>query len=205
MNWSIIFTIAIFAILLRVFWLRVKANAANTESFKRLPPKDKLAVLKECMLNNPSEGSLANLKEFCESENLNFDANGYRPFIKRQLELADRNANYVECDALYIEECEFLDRTKPIEFAEAQKSRQEGNEQEALVRTLEGISRLYSDLAIKTELQKLEPTYPKAIELLAGYEQLIENCKSSSAEPNALEVLRKQREAWIESLLTIER
>lgn len=205
MNWSIIVTIAIFAILLRIFWLRVKANAANTESFKRLPPKDKLAVLKECMLNNPSEGSLANLKEFCEKESLNFDANGYRPFIKRQLELADRNANYIECDALYIEECEFLDRTKPIEFAEAQKYHEDGNEQEALVRTLEGISRLYSDLAIKTELQKLEPTYPKATELLADYEQLIENCKNSSAEPEALDVLRKQREAWIESLLTVER
>lgn len=205
MNWSIIVTIAIFAILLRIFWLRVKANAANTESFKRLPPKDKLAVLKECMLNNPSEGSLANLKEFCEKESLNFDANGYRPFIKRQLELADRNANYIECDALYIEECEFLDRTKPIEFAEAQKYHEDGNEQEALVRTLEGISRLYSDQAIRIELQKLEPVYPKAAELLSGYEQLIENCKNSSAEPEALDVLRKQREAWIESLLTVER
>ena len=41
MTAGILFTIAIFLLLLRIFYLRVKANAAKTESFKRLAPKDK--------------------------------------------------------------------------------------------------------------------------------------------------------------------
>ena len=97
---TILFTLALRLIFFRIFQLRLRANNAKTESFQRLPAKDKMAVLKECLLNNPTEGNLQNLKEFCDKEGLQFDADGYRPFIKEQLELARVNANYVECDKL---------------------------------------------------------------------------------------------------------
>ena len=201
MTAGIFFTIAIFLLLLRIFYLRVKANAAKTESFKRLAPKDKMAVLKECLLNNPAEGSLQNLKEFCDSVNAPFDADGYRPFIREQLELADRNANYVECDKLYVRECEFVDRTRPLEFAEAEAERRDGNAEAAIARTLEGISRLYSDKAIIEALTALEAEYPRAKELREKYIALAEACDASGADEKSLEALRKQRDAWMDELL----
>lgn len=202
---TILFTIAFILIFLRIFHLRVKANNAKTESFQRLPSKDKMAVLKECLLNNPTEGNLQNLKEFCDKEGLQFDADSYRPFIKEQLELARINANYVECDKLYVKECEFIDRTAPMEFAEAEAARNAGDTETATIRTLEGISRLYSDGAIEKALTELEPTYPKAAELREKYLALAEACNTSGADEKSLEALRKQRDAWMADLLAIEK
>ena len=65
MSISTLFTIAIILILLRIFWLKIKDTNMKGEGFKRLPPKDQLAVLKECLLNNPTNGNLQNLKDFC--------------------------------------------------------------------------------------------------------------------------------------------
>ena len=133
--------------------------------------------------------------------NAPFDADGYRPFIKEQLELADRNANYVECDKLYVRECEFVDRTKPLEFAEAEAERRDGNAEAAIARTLEGISRLYSDKAIIEALTALEAEYPRAKELREKYIALAEACDASGADEKSLEALRKQRDAWMDELL----
>lgn len=205
MTAGILFTIAIFLLLLRIFYLRVRANSAKSASFKRLAPKDKMAVLKECLLNNPSEGSLQNLKEFCDSVNVPFDAEGYRPFIAEQLALADRQANYVECDKLYVKACEFVDRTAPMEFADAEGVRAQGNLEKAIEYTLEGISRLYSDKAIIEALTALEPEYPKAKTLREKYIALAEACDSSGADEKSLEALRKLRDAWMADLLTFEK
>ena len=202
---TILFTLAFLLIFLRIFHLRIKANNAKTESFQKLPAKDKMAVLKECLLNNPTEGNLQNLKEFCDKEGLSFDADSYRPFIKEQLELARINANYIECDKLYVRECEFLDRTAPMEFAEAEAARNAGDAEQALALTLEGVSRLYSDAAIEKALTELEPTYPKAAELREKYIALAEACNASGADEKSLEALRKQRDAWMADLLTIEK
>ena len=205
MNWSLIVSIAIALIIFRIFWLRLKANNAHSPSFRKLPEKDRMAVLKECLLNNPSESSLTNLKDFCEKENLPFDAEGYRPFIKKQLELANRHANFKECDALYKEECDFIDRLAPMEFAEAERARENGGEQSALILTLEGISRLYSDTAIVDTLSRLAPAYPKAEALLKEYLQLVDVCEASDADAASLESLQKKKELWLEHLLTIEK
>ncbi len=204
MTLPLLFTIAIFLILLRVFWLHVKANSAQTESFKNLLPKDKMTVLKECLLNNPTEGNLQNLKEFCNSENLEFDDNGYRPFLQRQLDLANRRANYVECDALYVEECDFIDRLEPLEFTEADEARQNGDIRTAITRTLEGISRFYSDKAIESSLEKMESEYPRAKELLEGYRELTRARDESGADDASLEALRKKRDDWFEKLLSTD-
>ena len=202
---TILFTLAFLLIFFRIFQLRLRANNAKTESFQRLPAKDKMAVLKECLLNNPTEGNLQNLKEFCDKEGLQFDADGYRPFIKEQLELARVNANYVECDKLYVRECEFIDRTTPMEFAEAEAARNAGDANTATIRTLEGISRLYSDGAIEEALTELEPTYPKAAELREKYIALAEACNASGADEKSLAALRKQRDAWMADLLAFEK
>jgi len=202
---TILFTLAFLLIFFRIFQLRLRANNAKTESFQRLPAKDKMAVLKECLLNNPTEGNLQNLKEFCDKEGLQFDADGYRPFIKEQLELARVNANYVECDKLYVRECEFIDRTAPMEFAEAEAARNAGDANTSTIRTLEGISRLYSDGAIEKALTELEPTYPKAAELREKYIALAEACNASGADEKSLEALRKQRDAWMADLLAFEK
>ena len=202
---TILFTLAFLLIFLRIFHLRIKANNAKTESFQKLPAKDKMAVLKECLLNNPTEGNLQNLKEFCDKEGLSFDADSYRPFIKEQLELARINANYIECDKLYVRECEFIDRTAPMEFAEAEAALNAGDAEQALALALEGVSRLYSDAAIEKALTELEPTYPKAAELREKYIALAEACNASGADEKSLEALRKQRDAWMADLLTIEK
>ena len=202
---TILFTLAFLLIFFRIFQLRLRANNAKTESFQRLPAKDKMAVLKECLLNNPTEGNLQNLKEFCDKEGLQFDADGYRPFIKEQLELARVNANYVECDKLYVRECEFIDRTAPMEFAEAEAARNAGDTEQALALSLEGVSRLYSDGAIEKALTELEPSYPKAAELREKYIALAEACNASGADEKSLEILRKQKEDWLADLLTLEK
>ena len=202
---TILFTLAFLLIFFRIFQLRLRANNAKTESFQRLPAKDKMAVLKECLLNNPTEGNLQNLKEFCDKEGLQFDADGYRPFIKEQLELARVNANYVECDKLYVRECEFIDRTAPMEFAEAEAARNAGDAEQALALSLEGVSRLYSDGAIEKALTELEPSYPKAAKLREKYIALAEACNASGADEKSLEALRKQKEDWLADLLTLEK
>lgn len=203
MNWTILFTIVIAVILLRVFWLHVKANSAKTESFQKLDAKDKMAVLKECLLNNPADSNLQNLKEFCDEQGLSFDVEGYRPFIKKQLDLANARANYVECDALYVEECALIDQLKPMEFAEAEEAKRQGDQATYITRSLEGISRLYSDNAIENALTVLIPSYSKAQKLLESYQDLAKNCNESSAEDDALEKLRKQRDTWMEDLLDV--
>ena len=68
-------------LLLRVLRLKIRANSARSESFKRLPPKDQLAVLKECLLNDPSESNLRNLSDFAERTSRTIDTESYRPFI----------------------------------------------------------------------------------------------------------------------------
>ena len=81
MNWSIIFAIAIALILLRVLYLRIKANSMHSESFKNMNTKDKLAVLKECLLNNPTRTNLANLDEFLNSEGFSVNVEEYKSFM----------------------------------------------------------------------------------------------------------------------------
>ena len=198
---TILFSVAVFLVFSRIFYLRMKAHNAKTEAFLRLPPKDKMAVLKECLLNDPTETNLRNLDEFCRDSGAKFDAEGYRPFIAEQLELARARANYVECDRLYVKECEYIDRTAPLEVAEAEVERGAGNAHAAIARTLEGISRLYSDKAIVDALTALEPEYPKAGELRESYRALAAACDASGADEKSLEVLRKQKEAWLSDLL----
>ncbi|WP_295097923.1 hypothetical protein [uncultured Fibrobacter sp.] len=202
MNWSIIFAIAIALILLRVLYLRIKANSLESDSFKNMLPKDKLAVLKECLLNNPTRTTLANLDTFLKEQEIEADTESYRPYMERQLQLLRKKNAIAEDNELYAEETAWVDRIRPLEFAEAEKAIAEGDECSFIDRTLEGISRLYSDDAILDELSKLEPRYAKATSLIDGYKKLIALRDESGADDKSLEALRKHRDAWMNDLLT---
>ncbi|MBR3670964.1 hypothetical protein [uncultured Fibrobacter sp.] len=204
MNWGIFFFIAIAIILMRVFWLRIKANSMESENFKALPPKDQLAVLKECLLNNPTETNLRNLGDFCKTHQIDADMESYRPYLAKQLEITKRKDAIAEDNDLYAQESAWMDAIRPLEFAEAKMAKDSGDTDLFTLRTIEGIARLYSDEAIQSELGDLGQTYPKAAKLLEGYRNLMEIRDSSGADDKSLENLRKKRDAWQEDLLTVE-
>ena len=203
MNWSIVFFIVMMLLLLRILRLRIRANSTRSESFKRLPPKDRLAVLKECLLNNPSETNLKNLGNFFEQTSQKIDIESYRPFLKSQLAIFGRKDAIAEDNELYAQECEWMDKIKPLEFEEAESFKQSNETQKYIERTLEGIARLYSDNAILEALAKLAPDYPHASELAEGYKQLMQARDESTADDKSLEALRKQKDAWEEDLLNV--
>ena len=203
MNWSIVFFIVMMLLLLRILRLRIRANSTRSESFKRLPPKDQLAVLKECLLNNPSETNLKNLGNFFEQTSQKIDIESYRPFLKSQLAIFGRKEAIAEDNELYAQECEWMDKIKPLEFEEAESFKQSNETQKYIERTLEGIARLYSDNAILEALAKLAPDYPHASELAEGYKQLMQARDESTADDKSLEALRKQKDAWEEDLLNV--
>ena len=203
MNWSIVFFIVMMLLLLRILRLRIRANSTRSESFKRLPPKDQLAVLKECLLNNPSETNLKNLGNFFEQTSQKIDIESYRPFLKSQLAIFGRKDAIAEDNKLYAQECEWMDKIKPLEFEEAESFKQSNETQKYIERTLEGIARLYSDNAILEALAKLAPDYPHASELAEGYKQLMQARDESTADDKSLEALRKQKDAWEEDLLNV--
>jgi hypothetical protein len=205
MNWTVIVTLLFVLLFIRIFWAHVKANNAQTEAFKNLPPKDKLAVLKECLLNNPTEGNLQNLANFLKETGSDLDVQSYKPMMERQLALADKKESLAEWDKLYMEQCAWVDQIRPLEFVEAESVKNSGDTETYIVRSLEGISRLYSDQAIESALKQLEPDYPKAEKLLLSYTQLVEACTESGADDKSLEALRKKRDAWVEDLLTVEK
>ena len=203
MNWSIVFFIAMMFLLLRILRLRIRANTTRSESFKRLPPKDQLAVLKECLLNNPSEANLRNLAEFASRTSLKIDIESYRPYLKSQLEIFGRKDAIADDNELYAAETAWMDKITPIEFEEAEAFKQENETQKYIERTLEGIARLYSDDAILETLAKLALDYPHAGELAESYKQLMQTRDESLADDKSLEKLRKLKEAWEDDLLHV--
>ena len=204
MSISSLFTIAIILILLRIFWLKIKDANMKGEGFKRLAPKDQLAVLKECLLNNPTNGNLQNLKDFCTKMGTDLDTESYRPFMQKQLELTRKKDALAEDNELFGTEAAWMDRIRPLEFEEAQSARQEGRHEDFILRTLEGIARLYSDEAILKGLGDLEADYPKARELAQGYRDLMELRDTSGADDDSLAKLRNAKAAWEENLLQID-
>ena len=203
-NWSILFFALMMLLLLRILRLRIRANSTRSESFKRLPPKDQLAVLKECLLNSPSEANLRNLSDFAERASMRIDTESYRPFLKSQMELHKHKDAIAEDNELYVAEAEWMDKIRPLEFEEAETFKRENETQKYIERSLEGIARLYSDDAILNALSGLAPDYPHANELAESYKQLMQVRDESGADDKSLEKLRKQKEAWENDLLNVK-
>ena len=204
MTFSTLFTIVIALVLLRIFWLKIKDVSMKSESFKRLPPIDQLAVLKVCLLYNPTETNLQNLKDFSQRQGLSVDTELYRPFIKKQQELSKRKDALAEDNELFAAESEWVDQILPLEFDEANLAKQENRQEDYILHSLEGIARLYSDGAILDKLDSLVQDYPKAKQLAQGYRELMELRDNSGADDESLKKLRAVKEAWEKSLLDVE-
>ena len=204
MTFSTLFTIVIALVLLRIFWLKIKDVSLKSESFKNLPAKDQLSVLKECLLNNPTTTNLQNLKDFTEKKGINLDVESYRPFLKKQQDLSRRKDALVEDNELFTAEAEWIDQIKPLEFEEAKQAKQENRHEDYILRTLEGIAKLYSDKAILSELAALVQDYPKAEQLAQGYRQLMDLRDQSGADDESLKKLRATKEAWEKDLLQVD-
>lgn len=204
MSLSTLFTLIMVLVILRILWLRLKAANSHSESFKRLPPKDQLAILKECLLNNPAEVNLKNLEEFGQRQGLNLDIQSYRPFMDKQRELSKKKNALAEDNELFTEESRWIDNIRPLEFDEAIEAKNKGDTRGYIAATLEGIARLYSDEAITASLEELKTDYPKAVTLLEKYRELTELRDQSLADDDSLEKLRKAKQSWEDSLLDME-
>ena len=204
MSLSTLFTIVMVLVLLRIFWLKIKAASAQGENFKRLPPKDQLAVLKECLLNNPTAGNLQNLKEFAVKNNLDLDTESYRPYLNKQLELSRKKDALAEDNELFSAEARWMDQIRPLEFEDAKQAKAENRTEDFILRTLEGIARLYSDESILNELELLVAEYPKARKLAEDYRKLMELRDQSGADDESLKKLRNAKETWEKELLQVD-
>lgn len=204
MTFSTLFTIVMALIFARIFWLKIKDVSMKSESFKQLPAKDQLSVLKECLLNNPTETNLKNLKEFSQKQGVDLDIDSYRPFIKKQQELTRRKDALAEDNELFTAEAEWIDQILPMEFEEAKLAKQENRFEDYILHSLEGIARLYSDRAILSELDALVQDYPKAKELAQGYRDLMELRDQSGADDESLKKLRAAKESWEKELLQVD-
>ena len=173
MNWSLLFVIVIMILLLRVVYLRLKANSIKAESFRNLSDRDQMAVLKECLLNTPTRTNLENLAEFAKARGFNVDTAAYLKFIERHMKNAWGKNAIAEDNEIYAAESAWVDAIRPLEFAEAGKARADGDMEKFVKCSLEGVSRLYSDEAIMAELEKLVPHCAKAKSLIEGYRDLI--------------------------------
>ncbi len=176
----------------------------KSESFKQLPAKDQLSVLKECLLNNPTETNLKNLKEFSQKQGIDLDIESYRPFIKKQQELTRRKDALAEDNELFTAEAEWIDQILPMEFEEAKLAKQENRFEDYILHSLEGVARLYSDQAILNELEALVQDYPKAKKLAQGYRDLMDLRDQSGADDESLKKLRATKESWEKELLQVD-
>lgn len=204
MTFSTLFTIVMALIFARIFWLKIKDVSMKSESFKRLPPKDQLSVLKECLLNNPTDTNLQNLKEFSQKQGIDLDIESYRPFIKKQQELTRRKDALAEDNELFTAEAEWVDKILPLEFEEAKLAKQENRHEDYILHSLEGVARLYSDEAILNELETLVQDYPKAKKLAQEYRDLMDLRDQSGADDESLKKLRSAKESWEKDLLQVD-
>jgi len=163
----------------------IAAAGAKRRASKRydLPlenPAISLAILKENLLENPSESSLQKLKEFAASQNLDIPQEEYPLGKARSIE---------QDDSLFLSQATWLDRLTPLEFYEEPKTERS---------LLNGILRLYSDGAIFKAFEEMHEKFPseRQQKLEQGYRALCELRDSSQADYNSLERLRIEKEKW---------
>jgi len=165
--------------------LVVAAAGAKRRASRRydLPPDSPalaLAILKENLLENPSEYHLQKLKEFAASQNLELPQGEY-PLGR---------ASSIEQDIdVFVQQAEWLDSLAPLEFREEPKT-------EKIY--VEGILRLYSDSAIFKAFEEMREKFPseQQQELELGYRSLCELRDSCKADYDSLEKLRIEKEKW---------
>ena len=190
---SILFTLLIVVVLMRVFILKSRMNSIDSEGFKALPKEVALAVLKEKLLTNPTVRNLNNLKEFSKRLNYKIDFSPYEAYRKEQ-ENVSKHLNAIELDNLLFEkQSTFLDSILPPEYFEAEKAKAEGNIKEFVERSLVLVSRFYSDKKIEETLKKLQGFYPNADFLIEKFEHLKQERNESLVDEKSIENLVQLR------------
>jgi len=179
MAWVITFL----AIALIVATAGAKHRASKRYNLPLENPALSLAILKENLLENPSEYALQQLKDFAASQNLTIPADEYPLGKAENIELDDE---------FFLKQAIWLDSLTPLEFKEEPQTE----------KTLaEGILRLYSDEAIFKALKELAQKFPgeKQQKLEQGYQDLCELRDGSKADYESLEKLRIKKVKWEQS------
>ena len=201
MTAAIIFTLLLALLLFRAFVLHLRATDLDNPRFHSLPRESRLAILKERILESPSEKNLNNLGAFLLAEGIHVDMESYRPLLAEQLRIS-RQENAIALDNdLYIREAEWMDKISPFEFEIARKQKEDGKIDEFIRTYLQGVLRYYSDEKIEEALQNLTPDFPQAAEMLNAYSQLKALRDSSPADETSIEKLAQAKKEWMESLL----
>ena len=201
MTAAIIFTLLLALLLFRAFVLHLRATDLDNPRFHSLPRESRLAILKERILESPSEKNLNNLGAFLLAEGIHVDMESYRPLLAEQLRIS-RQENAIALDNdLYIREAEWMDKISPFEFEIARKQKEDGKIDEFIRTYLQGVLRYYSDEKIEEALQNLTPDFPQAAEMLNAYRQLKALRDSSPADEISIEKLAQVKKEWMESLL----
>lgn len=201
MTAAILFTVAIVLILFRVFVLHLRETDLDNKTFVKLPKEVQLAILKERVLETPSERQLENLGIYLEKAGRPVNIETYRPLLAEQLRIS-RDANAIELDnALYAKESAWMDQIEPFEFAMARAKKSEGDTEAFVKLYLQGVLRYYSDEKIENALEALIPEHAPAEKMLADYRALKVLRDESGADDASIEKLSRAKELWAKSLV----
>lgn len=200
MSLTLLFTALIFFIIGRSILLRWRAGRLDAAEFKQLEPAVQLAVLKERLLELPSERNLQNIESFAKENGLATDINSYRQLIQEQMQLSKEKDAMALDNLLYERQTEWIDSITPFEFSLAKEAKEKGEMDDFIEWSLEGVLRLYSDKKIESALSELEPFYPKAKELLDQYLSLKKTRDDSAPTDSVLDKLKAEKQAWVEAI-----
>mgnify|MGYP001253652663 FL=1 len=200
MSLTVVFTALVFFIIGRSILLRWRAGRLDAAEFKQLEPAVQLAVLKERLLELPSERNLQNIESFAKENGLATDINSYRQLIQEQMQLSKEKEAMALDNLLYEKQTEWIDSITPFEFSLAKEAKEKGEMDDFIEWSLEGVLRLYSDKKIESALSELEPFYPKAKELLDQYLSLKKTRDDSAPTDSVLDKLKAEKQAWVEAI-----
>lgn len=200
MSLTVVFTALVFFIIGRSILLRWRAGRLDAAEFRQLDPAVQLAILKERLLEMPSERNLQNIESFAKENGLATDINSYRQLIQEQMQLSKEKDAMALDNLLYERQTEWIDSITPFEFSLAKEAKEKGEMDDFIEWSLEGVLRLYSDKKIESALSELEPFYPKAKELLDQYLSLKKTRDDSAPTDSVLDKLKAEKQAWVEAI-----
>lgn len=201
MGLTAVFTLIIAFIIGRSFLLRWRAGRLDATDFQELDPEVKLAILKERLLEKPSERNLQNIEEYAKTQGICVDADFYRSLIKEQMRLPKEKEAMALDNELYEKQTAWIDSIPPFEIRFAAEAKEKGDLNAYIDWSLEATLRYYSDKKIESTLRGLETVYPKAAELLKHYLEFKEIRDKSDASDSSLERLQSEKQKWMDAVI----
>ena len=110
MSLTLLFTALIFFIIGRSILLRWRASRLDAAEFRQLDPAVQLAILKERLLEMPSERNLQNIEEFAKNKGYRIDLDSYRLLVQEQMHLSKEKEAMALDNLLYEKQTEWIDR-----------------------------------------------------------------------------------------------